>query len=167
MLTLTLINFLTYFSIAWGANIALNLLYVLKRYFPETRNWDYPMDCHLRYHGERLIGDSVTFLGLIVSIILSAALYLTTNNIMWAIIPLIVHLGDLLGSFTKRRLHKKNGEYLPLVDHGNYMILLGIVFVLVGYADLGFVLLALLLTYILHPIACYLAFKLKLRKNPY
>lgn len=167
MLSLTIINFLAYFSTAWGSNIALNFLYILKKYFPETKKWDYPIDCYFKYRGERLIGDSVTFLGLLISIILSVALYLATKQIMWAIIPLVVNFGDLLGSFTKRRLHKKNGEYLPLIDHGNYMILLGVVFVLAGYADLGFVLLALLLTYILHPIACYLAFKINLRKNPY
>jgi len=47
------------------------------------------------------------------------------------------------------------------------MILLGFIFIISGYISFSFAISALLLTYLLHPIACYLAFKLKLRERPY
>ena len=167
MLPLTPINFIAYFSVAWGANIALNLIYVIKRYFPETKKYDYPLDCGLKYRKERLLGDSITMQGLIISLIISLALEIATQQTMWTIVPLAVYGGDILGSFIKRRLHCRRGDYLPIIDHGNYMILLGLIFLIAGYADIWFVLLAILLNYILHPLACWLAFKLKLRQLPY
>jgi hypothetical protein len=167
MMAFTLTNFLTYFCLAWSANIALNLLYVIKRYWPDFKRFDRPIDFGLKLKGSRLIGDSTTVIGLIVSLAFSFILYLTTNKFIWSSIPIIVYLGDLTGSFIKRRLHKEEGQFLPFVDHGDYMILLGIIFIFLGYISLIFALSALILTYILHPIACLIAFKMKLRERPY
>jgi len=167
MITFTLNNFLIYFLIAWGANISLNFLYIIKRYIPEFKNLNYPLDFGLKYKGERLIGDSVNIIGLVFCLFISFSLYFLINSLVWSSIPVIVYLGNLLGSFTKRRFHKKSGEFMPLIDHGDYMILLGFIFIISGYISFSFAISALLLTYLLHPIACYLAFKLKLRERPY
>ena len=156
-----------YFSIAWGTNIALNFLYVIKRYFPKFNKLDYPIDFKLRYKKNRLLGDSTTIIGLILSFIIGLIIYSITLNIIWALIPLIVYFGHLLGSFIKRRMNKNGGQFVPVIDHGDYMLLLGISFVLLNYISVPFALLALVLTYILHPVACLIAFKLKLRENPY
>ena len=162
-----LYNFLIYFSLAWGANIALNFLYVIKRYFPKFNNFDYPIDFNLYYKKNRLIGDSTTIIGLILSLMISLFIYCISGNIIWTLIPIIVYFGHLLGSFIKRRMNKNGGEFVPIIDHGDYMLLLGIIFILLNYISISFALSALILTYILHPLACYLAFKLKLRENPY
>jgi CDP-2,3-bis-(O-geranylgeranyl)-sn-glycerol synthase len=167
MMDLTTTNFFIYFSLAWGANIALNFLYVIKRYFPVFKRFDRSIDWGLRYKGSRLIGDSTTVVGLVISLALCAILYLATSEFMWAVIPAIVYLGDLIGSFIKRRMRKKEGEFVPFIDHGDYMLLLGITFILSGYISFSFAISALLLTYILHPIACLIAFKFKLREHPY
>lgn len=167
LLEFNIVNFLIYFSIAWGANIALNLLYVIKRYIPGASRFDYPIDFKFIYKKNRLIGDSITIAGLAVSLLLGLVLYILNINIIWVLIPPIVFMGDLLGSFVKRRISKKRGEFVPLIDHGNYMILLGIIFVLLRYINVTFALTALLLTYILHPLACIIAYRLKLRANPY
>lgn len=167
MITLTYANFFLYFFIAWSANISLNLLYVIKRYVPEFERLNYPLDFKLNYRGNRLIGDSVNIIGLVFCLFISGGIYLATDEVAWAIIPIIVYTGNALGSFIKRRLHKKNGEFLPIIDHGDYMLLLGIVFVSLHYIKPLFAVLAILLTYILHPLACLIAFKLKLKEHPY
>jgi hypothetical protein len=167
MVPLTINNFLIYFCIAWGANISLNFLYILKRYVPGFKILDYPMDFKLNYKGDRLFGDSVNIIGLIVCAVISLELYLSIHNLAWSLIPTIVYFGNLIGSFIKRRAHKKSGEFMPLIDHGDYMLLLGIIFASFGYISFWFALLGVLVTYILHPIACVIAFKLKLRARPY
>lgn len=167
MIEFNLINFLIYFGVAWGSNIALNFLYVAKKYIPKVNQIDHPIDFKLTYRNNRLIGDSITVIGLIISILLGLLLYIIQLNFIWSLIPIIVYFGGLIGSFIKRRFNKKQGDFLPLIDHGDYMIVLGIAFVLSGYISINFALLALGITYILHPIACLLAFKLNWRKNPY
>ncbi len=167
MMPFTLNNFLIYFSLAWGSNIALNFLYVAKRYIPKFSHFDYPLDLNLNYKKNRLLGDSTTILGLILCSVLSLFIFFYSASLIWSIAPLIVYAGHLLGSFIKRRLNKNGGEFVPIIDHGDYMLLLGIVFVALGYINFLFAFCALLLTYILHPLACRLAFKFKLRDRPY
>ena len=158
-------NFILYFSIVWGVNICLNLLYVLKKYFSVIKSLDRPIDCGLKYHKDRLIGDSTTFLGLLISFIISFILF--KINFILALIPILVYLGHSLGSFIKRRMHKKGGEFVPFVDHGDYMITTSVIFLILGYINVSFAFWAITLTYILHPIACFVAFKLKLKEHPY
>ena len=167
MISFTLENFFIYFCLAWATNIALNFLYVMKRYIPGFSDLDYPLDCRIKYRGESLIGESTTFIGLFLCLVISVIIFLIIHSVVWALIPLIVYFGHATGSFIKRRFHKKGGEFLPFVDHGDYMLLLGIIFVAAGFVNIYFALTALLLTYILHPLACFIAFKLKLREYPY
>ncbi|MFA5131558.1 MAG: CDP-archaeol synthase [Patescibacteria group bacterium] len=167
MLSFNLSNFLIYFSIAWGTNIALNFLYVIKRYFPRFNDFDYPIDFKIKCGARRLFGDSTTIIGLILSLIISLLINMSTGTLVWTIIPPIIYLGHLMGSFIKRRMNKGGGEFVPVIDHGDYMLLLGIIFISCHYVSLLFALLALILTYILHPLACIIAFKLKLREHPY
>ncbi len=167
MLEFNLLNFSIYFSIAWGTNIALNFLYVIKRYFPRFNDFDCPIDFKLKYKKIRLIGESTTIIGLVLSLAISLFINISTGAMVWTIIPPIIYLGHLLGSFIKRRMNKGGGEFVPIIDHGDYMLLLGIIFIIFHYVSVLFALLALILTYILHPLACIIAFKLKLREHPY
>jgi hypothetical protein len=167
MILLTIDNFLTYCFIAWGTNMLLNVLGIIKLHFPNTVNLDKPIDFGLEYKGDRLIGESTTIVGLILSILISVVMYFAKFNFIWISIPLLVYCGHTLGSIIKRRMHKKGGEFVPFVDHGDYMILTGIVFVIMNYISFSFAILGLFVTYILHPIVCFIAFRLKLRKIPY
>ncbi len=167
MIPLTINNFLLYFSIVWGTNISLNLLYVVKRYIPRTAYFDRPIDGGLEYKGDRLIGESTTIAGLILCLIISIIFYFTLDNFVWTIIPVLVYLGHMLGSILKRRMHKKGGEFVPFVDHGDYVILVGVVLVMLQCITWKFAILSILATYVLHPLGCLLAFKLKLREYPF
>lgn len=160
-------NFILYFSLAWFSNICLNLLYVAKKYIPKIKKIDKPIDFFYKYKKDRLLGDSTTVLGLIVCLLISSVLFILKLNSLYFFIPISVYLGHTFGSFIKRRMHKKGGEFAPFIDHGDYVIFTGIVFVLFGKISFLFAVVSILLTYILHPIACLLAFNLKLRKFPY
>lgn len=160
-------DFLMYLFLAWGTNMSLNLLYVLKKYVPKTASFDYPIDGGLQYKGNRLVGESTTVWGLILCLAISFVVYFYFSSFKWLIIPLLVYCGHMLGSIIKRRMHKKGGEYVPFVDHGDYMILTGLVFMALGYVTPTFALASILITYLLHPIVCFLAFRLKLREHPY
>jgi len=166
MIELTPFNFLIYFSIAWGTNISLNLLYVINKYFPRILSFDKPVDGGLKYRGDRLIGKSATVVSFFLCLFLSTIIYFIFDHI-WAFIPILVFLGQVVGSFVKRRMHKKDGEFVLFVDHGDYMIITGSFFVIFGFISIKFALLALILTYILHPIACIIAFKLGMKEHPY
>lgn len=167
MITLTINNFLMYCSISWGTNILLNVLGIIKMYFPRTINFDWPIDNNLKYRGDRLIGESTTVVGLIICLLVSLTLYFAVHNFIWIFIPLLVYCGHMLGSIIKRRMHKNGGEFVPFIDHGDYMILTGIVFMILKYVTFPFFILTILTTYFFHPIICFLAFKFKLREYPF
>jgi CDP-diglyceride synthetase len=78
----------------------------------------------------------------------------------------LVFLGDLLGSIFKRRLGFSKGEFVLFVDHGDYIITAGIVFYVLKYISLEVFIYSLLITYALHPLACIIGYKLKIKKEP-
>jgi hypothetical protein len=166
MLPLTLSNFLLYSALVWGSNIMLNLLGIIKQYIPRVKKLDPPLDFSLCYKGERLLGNSTTFWGLFLSLIASTILIFQDPFFIWSI-PLLVYLGHALGSFIKRRLHKAGGEFVPLVDHGDYTIVTGVVLWLAGCVPPTLALWSIIITYIIHPVVCFLAFRLRLRERPY
>lgn len=167
MIPFTFEAFFLYCFLAWGTNMLLNVLGIIKKFAPEAKNFDKPIDGGLSWGKDRLIGESTTYAGLVVAIILSIALYIFSVSLAWSSIPLLVYLGHMAGSIIKRRMHKKGGEFMPFVDHGDYMILTGGILVLTHYLDLSMALLALLITYIIHPLACFAAFKFNLRDYPH
>ncbi len=79
----------------------------------------------------------------------------------------LVFLGDLLGSILKRRLGYQKGEFAFLIDHGDYILTTGIVFTLLNHISLQVFLYSLLITYILHPITCFIGYKLGIKKEPF
>lgn len=167
MIEPTINSFLMYFFIVWSSNILLNFLYVAKRYIPRTKKLDASIDFGFKWKGYRLLGESTTVAGLILCLVASFILYIFLSSFVFWSIPILVYLGHTLGSFIKRRMHKKDGEFVPFVDHGDYVIFTGVVFLLCREITFSFFISSVLLTYLLHPIACYIAFKLKLREYPY
>jgi hypothetical protein len=156
-------------GLTWGANISLNLLYVLKRYFPRFVSLDRPIDGKLNFiDNKRLIGDSTTVLGIVVVILFSLVAFYSGlfNSTVAVVTPFLVYMGHALGSFIKRRLKKGEG-FVPFVDHGDYVFFSGLILCLGGYISFNLALICLLLTYVLHPLAVVWAFKLGLREHNY
>ncbi|NCU42893.1 CDP-archaeol synthase [Candidatus Falkowbacteria bacterium] len=166
MMKLTFANFIFYMAITWGCNISLNFLYVLKKFFPVVLKYDYPLDFRKKLGAHRILGESTTWLGLSLSVFLSLLFYILLPW-PWFLVPFTVYFGHSLGSFIKRCLGKKDGSFLLLVDHGDYMLLTGIIFYLSGQVSISLAISTILATYLLHPLACFIAFKLGLKKYPY
>lgn len=80
---------------------------------------DRPLDGHLRFlDGRPLLGPSKTIRGLITSVIATALLapLLGLTPVRGAVFGLLAMSGDLLSSFTKRRLGIAPSHSAPLLD---------------------------------------------------
>lgn len=80
--------------------------------------WAYPVDCGTKVGNKRLLGDSKTFRGLISSILATALVSVGLGFSAWigACVAAWAMTGDLLSSFTKRRLGMKEGSRATLID---------------------------------------------------
>ncbi|MYB40040.1 CDP-archaeol synthase [Candidatus Saccharibacteria bacterium] len=160
----------------WGAKL------------PWLRRWNTPLDCGLKYGGQRLLGDNKTWRGLALGAFfggLSGAVLATLSSL----IPYVgrvdvfsseinlVLLGVLLGcgalagdalkSFCKRRIGLRPGQSWPVMDQIDY--------ILGAYIITGFIFdltpthyLVGLLTYALvHPFISYAAYLLRLKRDKF
>lgn len=163
------IQILIFICPIWLTNISLNIYGWLKRHCQFLQRLDRPLDAnkHL-FDQQRVLGESTTLIGLPVALLVGAILESTTTN--WKIGFLkgaLVYFGHALGAFIKRRFKKADGHYLPIVDHGDYVILAGSVFYYLNLISGNIFLLSLIFTYLLHPLACLLGYKLKIRENKF
>ena len=144
----------------WIFNMSYSFVPLLKRKFPALSRFD-------KSFSERLIGVQGT---LTFPIVLLSPLILLPFFAQSYVILLLksasVATGDMLGSFIKRRLGFPKGKYLPGVDHGDYMILCGIVFVSFGLVSFSIAFQALIITYMVHPIVCYIGWRLGIKREP-
>ena len=126
--------------------------------------------------GKRLFGDNKTFrgfffgwgIGLAVGLMEGVAFGFQNYSVLFSIlIPLGALIGDLTGAFTKRRLGIKPGGLLPVVDQVDFVVG-AIVFSLpLALVNLALAVTVLLITPPIHLFTNFLAFKLKLKKNPW
>ncbi|MCX8151156.1 MAG: CDP-2,3-bis-(O-geranylgeranyl)-sn-glycerol synthase [Candidatus Bathyarchaeota archaeon] len=81
--------------------------------------------------------------------------------------PLGALLGDLAGAFLKRRLNLAPGSLLPIVDQTDFVVgaLLFSLFLNLVTTELAIV--VLLITPPIHLFTNFVAYKLKLKKNPW
>lgn len=167
MMNLSVTSIILFFVLTWGTNIALNLLYVLKKFFPRVVAWDIPIDGYVvAWDQRRLVGDSTTVLGIVVALLCSVIFFYSNLFApeIALLTPILVYTGHMLGSFIKRRADK---DFIPFVDHGDYVIFSGFVLVALGLVAPSVVLSTLLITYVLHPLATLLAFRIGLREKSY
>lgn len=167
MIPFTIKNLIFYCILAWGTNISLNMLYVIKKKFPSLAKFDYPLDRGIVLDNKRLIGDSTTIPGLVLVILISIIFYINHFYFVWYIIPILVYIGHMMGSIIKRRIGKKDGEPVPFLDRADYMILMGLILWPLGVINYKIALVGFILTYILHPLVCITSYKLGMKKNPY
>lgn len=164
------IEVLKFFVPCWLVNASFNLLVPLRRYSHVAAQWDRPLDGGRCWRdGYRFLGDSITWFSLPLLVIDGLILWLAGFFEVWSAIILVlaVYFGNALGSFIKRRLGYPRGSFLPLVDHGDYLLTAGCVFVMAGLITLPVWLASLALTYTFHPIACYLAYHAGVKTEPW
>ena len=147
-----------------GVNAILNLYGLFKARY---KTKDIPLDQSVVLKdGRRLFGSSTTLLGLVICVVVGLIIYLVSRDNFFAFGPLLVYAGHMTGSFIKRRVGKADGEFLPIVDHGDSIVLLSIAALIFDGYTLVQVLIAIVIVLILQPLLTFLAFKLKLRERP-
>ncbi|MDP1624794.1 MAG: CDP-archaeol synthase [bacterium] len=150
-----MIEILSYAWPLWFSNVALNLLGLD---FIRTRD---------KAISERIFGGSATWGGVSLSIIMGAvlwAIFPAHALIFWK--PIAACVGHCAASFIKRRMGIGRGEYVPFLTHGDYIVAFAVISLLAGSLDLKLIVLTYLLTIAISPLATWIGYRLKLRKDP-
>ncbi len=128
------------------------------------------------FDGKRLFGKNKTFrgfffgwlIGILVGIVEGLVFGFATYSVLFSVLtPLGALLGDLTGAFIKRRLSIAPGGLLPLVDQVDFVVgalVFSLPLMLVGW-ELAVA--VLLITPPIHLFTNFLAYKLKLKNNPW
>jgi CDP-2,3-bis-(O-geranylgeranyl)-sn-glycerol synthase len=125
------------------------------------------------FDGKRIFGDNKTFrgffFGLAVGILVGLADALVFNlPILFAVLtPLGAVTGDLAGAFLKRRLGIAPGRPLPIVDQIDFVVGALVFSIPLKIASWEVAITVLIITPPIHLFTNYLAYKLKLKKNPW
>lgn len=133
-----------------------------------------PMDFGKNFFdGKRLFGAHKTFRGFFFGLAIGFLVGLIETLIfgfsLWLAVlaPLGAFLGDLTGAFLKRRLNIPPGGLLPVIDQIDFVVG-AIMFTLpLGIITWQIAVLVLVITPPIHLFTNFIAFKLKLKKNPW
>lgn len=126
--------------------------------------------------GKRIFGDNKTFRGFFfgwgvgfgVGLVEGLVFGFQNYPVLFALlIPFGALLGDLTGAFIKRRIGIKPGGLLPIVDQIDFVV--GAVVFSIPLALISWEVVAtvLLITPPIHLFTNFLAYKIKLKKNPW
>jgi len=148
----------------------------------------HPVDFNKKFRGKPIFGPGKTweglFFGSIIGIIIafieiSAFPYLPweLSEIPLTIVPMSLQLGfllgfgtvigDMCGSFIKRRLKLKRGQSAPVLDQLDFLVGAFIFASLLVVIKWQWVVLMLILTFIFHLIASRIGYWIKVKKEPY
>jgi CDP-2,3-bis-(O-geranylgeranyl)-sn-glycerol synthase len=165
-----------------------NVAPIIAAKFPSLKNWSFPLDGYATFRGKRLLGDHKTVRGLLSGIfigMLTASIqvvlyrdvivvrevvsldYSRINPLLFGTLAALGALtGDVLKSFFKRQCNIAPGASWFPFDQIDYVIG-GIVFT-ACYVRLNwpqYVLLFVIWT-LLHPLATFIGYTLKLKPHP-
>jgi CDP-2,3-bis-(O-geranylgeranyl)-sn-glycerol synthase len=131
------------------------------------------MDFGKNFHGKRIFGANKTyrgfFFGLAVGLTVGLIeVMLFDYPFLFSVLsPLGALLGDLTAAFLKRRLGIAPGDLLPIVDQVDFVVgaLLFSIPLAIIYWELAIA--VLVITPPIHLLTNFVAYKLKLKKNPW
>jgi CDP-2,3-bis-(O-geranylgeranyl)-sn-glycerol synthase len=141
---------------------------------PVIAGGGFPMDFGKNFFdGKRVFGKNKTFrgffFGLAVGIMVGLSEWLVFDYPFLFIIisPLGALLGDLAAAFLKRRLGIPPGGLLPVIDQIDFVVGALTVSMPLGIIYLELAVAVILITPPIHLLTNFLAYKLKLKKNPW
>jgi len=133
-----------------------------------------PLDSGKKFFdGEPIFGKNKTFKGFFVGLAVGAAVGLTESYffgypaLFGVLAPLGALLGDLAGAFAKRRLKISPGGLLPVIDQIDFVggaLVLCLPLAIIGWQ---LAVAVLIITPPIHLFTNFLAYKLKLKQNPW
>jgi len=128
------------------------------------------------FDGKRIFGKNKTFrgfffgwlIGILVGIVEGLVFGFATYSVLFSVLtPLGALLGDLTGAFIKRRLSIAPGGLLPLVDQVDFVVGALVFSLPLMLAGWELAVAVLLITPPIHLFTNFLAYKLKLKNNPW
>ncbi|HIH50472.1 MAG: CDP-2,3-bis-(O-geranylgeranyl)-sn-glycerol synthase [Candidatus Micrarchaeaceae archaeon] len=133
-----------------------------------------PLDGKAKLWGKRIFGDNKTVRGTVSSLLCGLAVGLIEYPFFHYMLPIAVllaigaNVGDLLGSFIKRRLNVEKGASFPILDqYGFFVFALLFAFPLVHMPSIYGIIFLIVLTGLAHIFTNRGAHKLKLKKVPW
>lgn len=134
----------------------------------------FPMDFGKNFFdGKRVFGKNKTFrgffFGLAIGIMVGIAEYLIFDYpLLFSVLsPLGALLGDLAAAFLKRRLGIPPGGLLPVIDQVDFVVGALTLSLPLGIIYFELAIAVILITPPIHLLTNFLAYKLKLKKNPW
>jgi CDP-2,3-bis-(O-geranylgeranyl)-sn-glycerol synthase len=125
------------------------------------------------YDGKRVLGDNKTFrgffFGLAIGIVVGLVeCFLFGFPILFSLLtPLGALSGDLAGAFIKRRLGIAPGGLLPVIDQVDFVIGAVVFSIPLAIMTWELAVLVLLITPPIHLFTNFLAYKMRLKSNPW
>ena len=158
--------------------VAEALLFIFPAYcanaVPVLAGGGTPMDFGKNFFdGKRIFGDHKTFrgffFGLLIGILVGIVEFLIFDySILFIILPPLGALvGDLLGSFAKRRIGISPGGLFPIVDQIDFVIGALLFSIPLSILTWELALVVILITPPIHLLTNYVAFKMRLKKHPW
>ena len=123
--------------------------------------------------GRRVFGKNKTFRGFFFGLAIGVLVGLTENflfgyPLLFSVLsPLGALMGDLAGAFLKRRLDIAPGGLLPVVDQVDFVVGAILFSLPLSIITLELAVAMLIITPPIHLLTNFLAYKLKLKSNPW
>lgn len=126
--------------------------------------------------GKRVFGNNKTFrgfffgwgVGIGVGLVEGSVFGFQSYSVLFSLlIPLGALLGDLMGAFFKRRLGIQPGGLLPIVDQVDFVIGAIVFSIPLAMVSWQLAVAVLLITPPIHLLTNFLAYKMKLKRNPW
>ena len=131
--------------------------------------FDYPVDANKLFYGQPLFGRNKTFRGFVFGSIFAAIVsQLTLGNLKFGFFTgLLALLGDLIGSFMKRRLEIKPGDMCIPLDQIDWSILPLLHCIQAQIVTPIQALIMFICATLIHPLVNLLGFYMKLKPNKF
>lgn len=166
-LPMEVLNAFLYFLPAYMANMAPCYM----AHFSFFKALAYPLDMGWEWmDGRRMLGDGKTLAGIVYGAIIGAAVSLGQGEtwLLGFVMAIGALMGDLVGSFLKRRIDVGRGERTLLLDQLDFVVGAMVVLYLVGWAPpLRTMVILLLITPPLHLLMNYVGYAFKYKEVPW
>ncbi|MFQ6020576.1 MAG: CDP-2,3-bis-(O-geranylgeranyl)-sn-glycerol synthase [Candidatus Aenigmatarchaeota archaeon] len=156
--------------------------------FPPLAKGKHPIDFGKKLNKHRILGNGKTFEGFALGLFsgflvgaLESYLYPSFNIYSMQfgfelpfmslsvgfMIALGALVGDLIGSFIKRRLGMKRGENAFLLDQLDFVIFAILFAYMFTQISIWMILIMLIITPIIHRLSCMIGYKLRIKREPW
>ena len=141
---------------------------------PVLAGGGFPMDFGKNFlDGKRILGKNKTFRGFFFGLLIGVLVGLVEVGlfgypVLFSFVsPLGALMGDLAGAFLKRRLNISPGGLLPVIDQIDFVVGAVVFSLPLSIVSWQLAVVVLMITPPIHLFTNYLAYRLKLKSNPW